>query len=143
MVATSPMRNDINSLGPGASIEMQPTTQAYLNQTSSSSSSWMSCLGGGGGDMTTGGGGGTSHHHMMVGGSVGMSGSSMGMMGGSIGSYDQLGGVMGGASGAGFGSDEEDCFDQMSDQDGCGDDSVSSSGGGGPSGLDETRIQQL
>ncbi|CAF0816578.1 unnamed protein product [Brachionus calyciflorus] len=41
--------------------------------------------------------------------------------------YDQM---------MGFGSDEEDCFDQMSDQG--GDDSVSSVGG-----LDDTRIQQL
>lgn len=148
MVATSPLRNDINSLGPGAQVEMQPTAQAYLNQTSSSSSSWMSCLGGEMG--ASGSGNGTGHHHMMVGGSGGMSGGmpgGMGMMSGMSGPYDQLGNVMGGSSAAGFGSDEEDCFDQMSDQEGGGDDSVSSSGGGisGPStGLvDDTRIQQL
>jgi len=34
---------------------------------------------------------------------------------------------------SGFGSDEEDCFDQMSDGDGAGDDSS----------LDDTRLQQL
>ena len=135
MVASSPMRNDISGLGPGAQVEMQATAQVYLNQTSSSSSSsslsWMSTSAGGGNmEMMM-----HSHHSMMP-----MPGGGMSMPGGG---YDQLGGMMsgGGPTGhqAGFGSDEEDCFDQMSDQDGAGDDSVSSSGGH----LDDTRIQQL
>lgn len=138
------MRNDINSLGPGAQIEMQASAQTYLNQTSSSSSSWMSCLGG---DIVGGGG----QHHMIAGTGGQVGGIAGGMAGavmmGAPGSYEQLGGVMG-TTAAGFGSDEEDCFDQISDQEGGGDDSVSSSGvgangTGGASGLDDTRIQQL
>lgn len=99
MVASSPVRNDINNLGPGSQVEIQQSATAYQ----ASAMGW----------------------------SMGMNG--LGDMGGmndngrQMHTYDQM---------MGFGSDEEDCFDQLSDQG--GDDSVSSVGG-----LDDTRIQQL
>ena len=109
MVATSPVRNDINALGSGSQVEMQQTSQAYHHQSSNASAlAWKQQLSEFGlADM------GSSHHHHHH---------------HPMASYEMGDG--------GFGSDEEDCFDQMSDQG--GDDSASSVGG-----LDDTRIQQL
>lgn len=100
MVASSPMRNDINNLGPGSQIEIQQSATAYQN-----SMNWNLPMGAMN-DMGQLGQDGRQLHHS---------------------GYDQI---------MGFGSDEEECYDQMSDQN--GDDSVSSVGG-----LDDTRIQQL
>jgi len=88
MIASSPMRNDINNLPPGHQIEMQHTSQAYASM------SWS----GHNGDQL--GHAGMYEHQINM---------------------------------SGFGSDEEDCYDQMSDADGNGDDSS----------LDDTRLQQL
>lgn len=150
MVASSPIRNDISALGGGSQVEMQPTAQAYLNQSSSSSSSttWMM------GDIG-GGAGGSVHHQMMPPGGVMMgapgqllASSAVEAGGIGMGGYDHLGTGMLVHHAAGLGSDDEECFDNMSDQDTiAGDDSMSSAaaagGASGASGLDETRIQQL
>lgn len=103
MVATSPVRNDINNLGPGNQVEIQQASAAY--QTSNMP--WKTL-----GDYGSMGG---------------MNGGSGSDMGGASGSYDQL---------MSFASDEEDCFDPLSDQG--GDDS-----GDGSVGLEDSRIQQL
>jgi hypothetical protein len=101
MVASSPVRNDINNLGAPNQVEIQQSAAAYQ----SSSLAWKT--------MTEfnlhGMGDGQMMHQQMH-----------------SASYDHMN----------FGSDEEDCFDQLSDQG--GDDSEESSGG-----LDDSRIQQL
>lgn len=99
MIATSPVRNDINNLGPGAHVEIQQSATAYQSSTMS----WNLNMNGLG-DMNNPMDPGRQMHPS---------------------AYDQM---------MGFGSDEEDCYDQLSDQ---GDDSSSVGG------LDDTRIQQL
>jgi hypothetical protein len=132
MIAGSPLRNDISNLGQGSQVEMQHTSNAYHQQHHShhhshhsSAISWK--------QMTEG----FSLNGQILGAdqlnSSGPTSSQMIQqqqqqqqnMSGSAG-YDQM---------MAFQSDEEDCFDQLSDQG--GDDSVSSVG------LDDTRIQQL
>lgn len=100
MVATSPIRNDINNLGPGSQIEIQQSATAYQN-----SMNWNLPMNGMN-EMSHLGHDSRQMHHA---------------------GYEQM---------MGFGSDEEECYDQMSDQN--GDDSVSSVGA-----LDDTRLQQL
>ena len=104
MVASSPVRNDINNLGPPNQVEIQQSSAAY--QTSNMP--WKTLSDYNGMNGMNGNGGGAE-------------------MGGASGSYDQL---------MSFASDEEDCFDPLSDQG--GDDS-----GDGSVGLEDARIQQL
>ena len=112
MVATSPVRNDMNNLGPGSQVEIQSSATAYQ----SNSMSWKT--------MNDFGMNGLNDMNNSMGHSISSPNSrQMGQPGGP---YDQM---------MGFGSDEEDCLDNFSDNG--GDDSVSSVG------FDETRIQQL
>ena len=132
MIAGSPLRNDISNLGQGSQVEMQHTSNAYhQHHNHSSAISWKQMTEGFslngqilGADQLAGGGGGQTSSQMMQ-HQHHMQHQNMGG-GGPAGAYDQM---------MGFQSDEEDCFDQLSDQG--GDDSVSSVG------LDDTRIQQL
>lgn len=112
MIAGSPLRNDINNLGPGSQVEMQHTSNAYLHHHQSNHAlSWK--------QMTEG--------YNLSSQLMDSNGNPTNQNGNLMHSnYDQM---------MGFQSDEEDCFDQLSDQG--GDDSVSSVG------LDDTRIQQL
>jgi hypothetical protein len=131
LIAGSPLRNDINNLGQGSQIEMQHTTNAYHHHHQSSHAlSWKQMTEGfslNGQIMTDSMNGGPS-------GLNNQNGMSMQQLQQQQhqqqqqqhSNYDQM---------MGFQSDEEDCFDQLSDQG--GDDSVSSVG------LDDTRIQQL
>lgn len=108
MVATSPVRNDINNLGAPNQVEIQQTSAAYQSSTmpwKTMNEFSMNGLG----DMNN-----PMGHSM-----TSPNGRQMHS------AYDQM---------INFGSDEEDCFDQLSDN---GDDSVSSVG------LDDSRIQQL
>jgi hypothetical protein len=111
MVASSPVRNDMNSLGPGNQVEIQPSASAY--QTSAMS--WKSIN-----DYSLNGMNDINLTHGMTSpnGRQSMQHTNV--------AYDQM---------ISFGSDEEDCFDNLSDQG--NDDSISSNG------IDETRIQQL
>ena len=110
MVATSPIRNDINNLGAPNQVEIQQSASAYQ----SSSLAWKTMT-----EYNLNGGAGSSDQ--MNGGQM-MHDAARQMH---ANSYDHMN----------FGSDEEDCFDQLSDQ--AGDDSESSVG------LDDSRIQQL
>ena len=107
MIASSPIRNDISNLQGGSQIEMQQTNQAYSSMTwKGMVSEFSSGLASAiGNDMHH-----MHHHNQLNSSSV----------------YDQM---------IGFASDEEDCFDQLSD--GQNDDSESSVG------LEDSRIQQL
>ena len=109
MIATSPVRNDINNLGPGSQIEMQQSCTAYQQ----SSMQWAHINGYGDQNNPM------AHHHNNHHGMHHPHSQS---------AYDQLMGFSG--------SDEEDCFDQMSDAN--GDDSVSSE-----EELNDSRIQKL
>ena len=111
MVASSPVRNDINNLGPGNQVEIQPSASAY--QTSAMSWKTMN-------EYSLNGMNDINLTHGMTSpnGRQSMQHTNV--------AYDQM---------ISFGSDEEDCFDNLSDQG--NDDSVSSNG------IDETRIQQL
>jgi hypothetical protein len=118
MIATSPIRNDIGNLAPGSQIEMQQSVSAYHNSMQQQQQQQWN-----------------SHHHAMNGMNASGDGMGMGYAPNQMGGmphhghyqYDQMMGFSG--------SDEEDCFDHMSDQG--GDDSNSSDA------IDETRIQQL
>ena len=108
MVATSPVRNDINNLGAPNQVEIQQAAAAYQ----SNSLAWKTMT-----EFNMNGG--------VAGGGVDMSnGGQMCHDPRQMGAYEHMN----------F-SDEEDCFDQLSDQG--GDDSESSVG------LDDSRIQQL
>ena len=114
MIAGSPLRNDINNLGPGSQVEMDHTANAYLHHQSNHLT-WK--------QMSDGY---NLNGQLMDNGGTSSGMSNPNQSGQLMPPYDQM---------MGFQSDEEDCFDQLSDQG--GDDSVSSVG------LDDTRIQQL
>ena len=126
MIATSPVRNDISNLAPGAQIEMHQSATAYQNSLQWSamnmSASQMSAYAI---DPSTQMGMGVAYHHHQQ-----QQHSHPHLH--SQNSYDQMMGFSGS-------DEEEDCFDQISDHE-AGDDNDSTNSSDE---LTETRIQQL
>ena len=111
MVATSPVQNDLSNLSTSNQVEIQTSSNIYQNN----SLSWKSVN-----EYNLG----SEIGNLMNGRLNNNSNLSLGNL--HKNSYDEM---------MNFASDEEDCFDNLSDQG--NEDSISSVG------IDETRIQQL
>lgn len=107
MVATSPMQNDISNLGTANQVDIQTTSNIQYHQTWKNLNDFQNNS--------------TDMNNLINNINSGRSNALANN------SYEQL---------MNFASDEDDCFDALSDQ--ANDDSVSSVGG-----VEDTRIQQL